>query len=349
MDEVTIVGAGFSALVARSLVDGPARVVSCETVPRGVSRRRNLEINKTLAESARSYGTLELDTFGATLHDRLIPGGNSKIWGGFVRTNDLPESLLKKLFARGVCLAELNLKVTGSCASLPLVCQWQDNRGNILDASKALGERESSYLVRFYREGEHLSLVLDDGVNTSVVHTKKLILAVGVVQLLDLMYRSGFFVEGDEVSLTEFEYRLGWRLTLRPELFEASALTIRYQLARALLHYLGVQSASNLLRLLRWVPLYVEQVFGPTRGEANFKLSEGRIVSLPLNPPNFGDSIHYNNLRVNGEPIDTLLSRVSERVLGVGMPFVSQQSPGPISNDIVLNAYKKLNATEVKV
>ena len=57
---------------------------------------------------------------------------------------------------------------------------------------------------------------------------------------------------------------------------------------------------------------------------------------------NFGQSIHYCNLRINKIPINQLLKKIHPNIYGIGMPFVDQDMPGPISNDILLDAVNKI-------
>ena len=60
------------------------------------------------------------------------------------------------------------------------------------------------------------------------------------------------------------------------------------------------------------------------------------------NPKTFGHSIHYCNLRINKTPMDKFLKDINPNILGLGMAFVNQKSPGPISNDIIIDIIKKI-------
>ena len=56
---------------------------------------------------------------------------------------------------------------------------------------------------------------------------------------------------------------------------------------------------------------------------------------------NFGQSIHYCNLRINKIPINQIMKKIHPNIYGIGMSFIDQDVPGPISNDIILDSYKK--------
>jgi hypothetical protein len=49
-------------------------------------------------------------------------------------------------------------------------------------------------------------------------------------------------------------------------------------------------------------------------------------------------------MRINGQNINDFLSNISTNLTGIGMAFVRQLAPGPISNDILVDAANKLSA-----
>ena len=54
-------------------------------------------------------------------------------------------------------------------------------------------------------------------------------------------------------------------------------------------------------------------------------------------------SAHYCNLRINKIPINKFLKKINPNIFGLGMSFIDQKIPGPISNDIILDVQKKIN------
>ena len=52
--------------------------------------------------------------------------------------------------------------------------------------------------------------------------------------------------------------------------------------------------------------------------------------------------MHYCNMRINKLNINNFLKRIDKNFIGIGMPFINQKLPGPISNEIVLDMMKKL-------
>ena len=47
-------------------------------------------------------------------------------------------------------------------------------------------------------------------------------------------------------------------------------------------------------------------------------------------------------MRINKLNINNFLKKFDKNLIGVGMPFVNQKIPGPISNEILLDMIKKI-------
>ena len=60
-------------------------------------RRKSIESNKLFSKKSLSYGNLRYKLNNIKLHDRLILGGSTGVWGGMVNTSTLPNYFLKIL------------------------------------------------------------------------------------------------------------------------------------------------------------------------------------------------------------------------------------------------------------
>jgi hypothetical protein len=47
-------------------------------------------------------------------------------------------------------------------------------------------------------------------------------------------------------------------------------------------------------------------------------------------------------MQINDIKVNDYLANINPRILGVGMSFIEQRNPGPISNDIISDALSKL-------
>jgi len=356
VDKTIIIGGGFSALMAKLLLgDRPLQVISAISKPKSDRtsasdqrsvRRPALEINKLLSPAkALSLGTLQNKLPKGLLHDRLAHGGNSQIWGGFCNAAHLSRELIELLASHHISLEPLCFTKTGSMSNLAGLSQLTQENGSILNAAHILDSSiTDAYVAKCCAPNpEYIEITL--GNQASPIISKQVILAVGTVQLIDLLYRSGIICDGDKLSLTEFEHNLRLITTLSPDQLPEDNCIIRYSLIRAIYHALGVQRIPSWLNRLK-LPFYVDQTFYSQSQELHVEISQGALHESPSSKARgheFGGSIHYCNLRVNGQDINSLLHRFHPHLVVLGMPAVKQVRPGPISNDIINDAALKIS------
>jgi len=122
-----------------------------------------------------------------------------------------------------------------------------------------------------------------------------------------------------------------------------NVVVIRYKLSRAIGHFLGIQYYSKFLRLFDFIPLSIDQCFYKKKINYKLLLKDGELIEKNNSKScnNFGQSIHYCNLRINNIPINQIIKKIHPNIYGIGMSFINQDIPGPISNDIILDSYKK--------
>ena len=91
------------------------------------------------------------------------------------------------------------------------------------------------------------------------------------------------------------------------------------------------------LKILKGIDLFVK------KGECiSIVGSSGAGKSTLLQIIGTLDLASQGKLLIDNVDIDTFLSKISKNIIGAGMPFVKQNKPGPISNDIVNNIFKKM-------
>ena len=154
--------------------------------------------------------------------------------------------------------------------------------------------------------------------------------------------------EGDVIEFSEFKYSLKFKF-FNSELSNKEVI-IRYHFSRALGHLLGIQSYTKYLKFFKFVPFYVDQNF--YKEKKVYKLSIKNNIVKEKNSQNFlklkfGESIHYCNMKINGVDINSYLSKIHKNIKGIGTSFIDQQTPGPISNDIILNILKKIQTKKI--
>jgi len=345
VSNITIIGGGFTASVAKLIIANPCNIITPKCLKYvAISRRKSLEINKMFSIKSFSSGSLKFNLKNINLHDRLSFGGNSKIWGGFVNLAYVPASFIRKLQANKIIAKPLTFDDTGSISNIPQLAQLQDYSGIIYDATYLLNVTEDAYLESFFVEGNRIGLNLNSMGVTKTVFTEKLILCLGTVQLLDLLYRSGFLSQVKTVELTEFSYKLKLKLTISSKKFSDNCTVIRFHLARAFCHLLGIQRNLSFFNFFKLFPIYIEQHFSYPAIKCMLEFNNGVFFNSVTENKflKFGESIHYCNLHINGDSANQFVAKISPNIIGLGMSFVNQYEPGPISNDIINDALSRL-------
>ena len=143
------------------------------------------------------------------------------------------------------------------------------------------------------------------------------------------------------LSLSEYKHKFNLSFSKKIIKNDNRDCIIKYDFLRCLKHYLGFQKSLDHIKLP--LPIYIDQLFSNKKQSIKLDLdcNSGKISSK-TRTINFGNSIHYCNLFIDNININDYLLKISKDIVGVGMPFVDQKKPGPISNDIVNDIYNKL-------
>lgn len=346
--EIVIVGTGFSGMLAHLILQSSAAVFGVDKVSNSYLSKQSFNFNKLFGVKSYSYTMLKNKLTFSLMHDRLVHGGNGTIWGGFIRFSSLIKKNLNIFNNVGIFFIPLNYKKTGSSSLDKSVFQLQMESGETLNPWKIFSGAENAFLERFEilpnsRIRLHWSNLYDRSAeNVKVSECDKLILAVGVVQFIDLLYRSGILKDDDYLELDEFKYSLGISTKISPDYERYCSIKIGF--FRALFHYLGIQKYPIFFSILdRYNPIVFQQVFSKKKTSRKFLIKNGALTEESYcNKEIFGRSIHYCNLKINGVNANKFLAEISIKILGLGMAFVDQKMGGPISTDIFEDAIRKL-------
>jgi len=216
MDKTIIIGGGFSALSCQILLKNKPLIItpiSRELNIKKLLRRKKIEVNKLFATKAFSYGSLKINLFKTKFHDRLDIGGNSNIWGGLIKANLIPNYVLDKFKKRGINFTKISYATTGSISNSEDVYQISD-KNRILNSKNRFSTITDGYLstISVRNKGIKLEVLLLKNKIYKKIYCKKIILAIGAIQLLDLLYRSKLLKNNDKITLEEFSYRLRFRI-----------------------------------------------------------------------------------------------------------------------------------------
>jgi len=342
-----VVGSGFSAAITKIFLGKDSKIIGFKKKNlfkyKNFFRRKTLDINKFFSKKTVSYGSLIFKLNKGKLHDRLISGGNSTIWGGHINLRKLTKQITS-FFEKKAKFIKLNYDKTGTTTNDKNIHQLQTYSGNILNSNNILKKIENGYILSFFIKKKKIYIKLINQKNNKInqIQVNKLFLCIGTIQFLDLLYRSQFLKNGDLIEHSEYHHK--YKISnIYSKLPRGNVTVIRYKLSRAIGHFLGVQYYSKFLRLLDFIPLSIDQCFYKKKINYKLLLKNGEFIEKNNSKlcDNFGQSIHYCNLRINKIPINQIMKKIHPNIYGIGMSFIDQDVPGPISNDIILDSYKK--------
>ncbi len=351
-----IVGGGFSAFIAKTFFKKSSQIYFPENHSflriRSFFKAPSYKVKKIFSTSLMPYVNLTPKLKFVSLHAHQLKGGNTNIWGGFINIKKLPTNFQKLLNDLNISTVKINQNSTGSSSNNPHIYQLQMNSGHILNVSKYLISDKSLFLHSISVKNKIIELFFLSPKNPNVkkiIYAKKVIIAVGVVDLIDLLFRSKMINDPCCIELSEYSYSRNLALFkfANSPFQNTRKLIFRFNILRALCHMLGIQKTLPFNWLFNLLPFYVEQHFYDPKKKMQIDIKSGNLVDKTIVKSNrkkfiFGRSIHYCDLKINGKNINNFLKDIHPGLIGLGMAFVKQKEPGPISNDIVIDALKKL-------
>ncbi len=345
--KLIIIGTGFTGFSLKLLLGDKATVYGTNGFT--AYKNNSFKFNKIMGVKAYSNTTLLNNFNKIRLHDRLIHGGNASIWGGFFNLTNSNVKAIKLLKENGIKLVPLSWKDTGSNSTIKSLCQLQNINNEIFNPGKKITNEKNFFLKSFIvnENGSIYINLFDYGVNkTTTLNADKLFLAVGVVQLIDILYRSKYLYDLDVIELEEYSTKYKFVINLNSKIDISKLSKIRFKFFRALLHYLGIQKYHKIFSFMdNFIPFYIEQIFLYDKKYCKFIINNGVLSEVSIDNGNtFGNSIHYCNMKVNGVRISEFLKKISPNISGFGMAFVEQKNPGPISNDILNHIIMELKS-----
>ena len=350
-----IIGSGFSAFVLNFFLNKEALIITTSVnLLKGYPKRNNLTYYlKLFSIKFSSFGNYSFNLYNSNLHDTLIHGGNTNFWGGICNIKKIkaPAEKLKSVMS----FKKISINKTGSVSNDQYLNQMQkkDSRdGSIFNCSKYFKKKIYGHLVKFKCiNKETVEIKVKKKNKIEKFFCKNLILAVNTTQLLEILINSNILKDEDYISLDEhkFETKVSVNKNLKFKLNQATFIT--YSISGIIKHALGLQKNFNryLFQLFNYLPFYYHQIFYKKKIKAIYKVNEKNKniteVKLKTNK-NFGNSIHYFNMKINNKKLEKKIKFFNKRVFGVSSPFIEYAEAGPISNFLINQSYnlaKKLN------
>ena len=343
--KLLFIGTGFSALVFQILNKNKDIIfISSENILfkkkkyHFFNRRKSLENHRKLfTKYFASYGSIKINLGkNSILHDSLLDGGSTNMWGGVIKFNLFYKKLKKKY--NQLQINPLSFENNGSISNLKNIYQIRDEKSTILNTKKFFLKKIIGYVLNFkkYQSGFKVKYINSKG-KIEYIGCSKIIFGVSFIQFLDILVRSNYIKENYQISLDEYKMKYFLRFCKKFKFNNKFNFIIKYNLAGIINHFFGTQK-KYFLNYCKKIPIFLEQVFFNKKNTLflNLFLNQRKlIIQNSSESLSFGNSIHYCNLKIDNIPANIFLKKISKNLIGVSMPFVKQNRPGPISDDIV--------------
>ncbi|MBM3206773.1 MAG: hypothetical protein FJZ43_04085 [Candidatus Staskawiczbacteria bacterium] len=351
MIENIIVGGGFSALSAKLALGSTASfsILSHTLIKKNnlnLRRVRDFEVNKIFQNFAYSYAYFGNSEKNLYFHDRMIMGGHSNIWGGFIDKSTLSPEILKSLADMGIILSPINNETCYSSSSKG-VHQLRDVNNKILDVKNFLTPDYDGHLVSLSFNGSFYRLGYIDNISgdLKILFSKKVILCMGLIQTLNFIIKN--YNRDLVFALSEHNHSIGFKFSKKVEKI-GDGFVMYYSLFSAMRHFLGIKNRLYFLdSFSNLFPIFIRQKYSDELSHLQFRFvkdSRGNLLLKRISGPEvFGTSIHYFNLRINNFSLDDFFKEYFPGIVFLGAGSIKNCNPGPISNYILNDAFEKLS------
>ena len=342
MDRVAIIGSGFTGFILyqrlkkyNPYVISPNKFFIKDNY---FLRNNDFEINKFFSEKAFSFNNQIFELHNIRLHDRLIFGGNSNIWGGFCNISHFNKKIFEFFKKRKIYLNNINFDLNGCSSNINTIKQFNDVNGNILRVRKNIKNYIDGFVTHFEEKGRivKLKILKRDLNNKFFLVTKnfnKVFISVSIPQLISLLKNSNIIKNDDIISFSEFKYDYSLRFFCNYD--KKKIVRIYYNFFGIIKHFFNLK----LKFFLNFIPIYLVQNFYYKRNIAKIKNIKDNIFKEIYSRKNFGKSIHVNDLKINNSKLSKILDK---KVKIFGPAGLKQKKPGPISNDIVSDIMNRI-------
>lgn len=352
MVDTLIIGGGLSALSAKLAIGDTAdlRILSHpdkDAYKYEINRSRCFEINKLFQKHASSLASFSISNKNLHLYDRAMLGGHSRVWGGFVDTEFLNKKILAKFRRLGINFESVNHMDHSYKSNHKFVSQMSSG-SKIMDAGRMLLPDYFGHLISIDRNNGVNKVIYKKSSNSSpeFIYAKRVILCLGIVQTLNFIINN-MKSDGIIFSLSEHEHSIKLQLRMNRKICN-DGFIMDYSIVAAIKHFLGIRSrSSNLAVLGTLIPLFVRQKFSNNLRTCKFffkeKLQNSYVIESISKLHKFGTSIHSFNLKINDIPLDDYFAVHFPGIINIGASSIKKCKPGPISNYIIIDAFKKLS------
>lgn len=338
MKEYLIIGSGFSSYLFSSNIKNKKYQI---IAPRLINKEfYNLRKNKFISNKILNKKSISVSNISYNIsnkiifHDFLLDGGCSNIWGGVINLKLIKNYFYIKSLISNFKFIKLSFNNTNTSSNNKNLYQITNKKNEIASFKQAPKKFIDGYLINFNVQKNYIECNYYSFKKKKIITTKckKLILATGILQLINILISSGYIMNGYKLSLEEYLHF--FKISFNDQI-KSNDLIVKYNFIGVLTHFFGYQKkVSNFFKYLSFLPIFVNQIFKKKKIKITF-IYKNNLIFSSYNAK-FGSSAHYNNFKINNVNINSFLKKKTKNLVHViSMPATKQIQPGPISNDII--------------
>ena len=183
------------------------------------------------------------------MHDRLILGGNTTIWGGHISFRNITKK--KKILAKNKISFKNFPLMKQDPFQMKEIFSNYNLKKSILDVKDIPIRIQNGFINNIQIQKGKLYINVFINKNTiKKIRVNKLFLCIGSTQTIDLLYRSKLLKDNDIIELSEFHHK--FKIKKFNSSLDKKSIVIRYHISRALGHLFGIQ----LFKILKYLNLF---------------------------------------------------------------------------------------------
>ena len=242
-----IVGTGFSAFVFNFFLKKECLVItSKQKFTNHLPVRTNLnQFLKPFSKKFESFGGHKFSLFHSSLHDTLIDGGNTNLWGGICNIARIKN--LIRLFDKTISFKKISISDTGSSSNNDNLYQMQNLKVTmeISLTAKFFKNKIYGHLVKFKALNKNLIELKVQRKKLETLQCKNLILAVNTVQLIELLINLKIITNNDKISIEDYKFKTRITFFKKIDIEKNIKLILSYSVSGIIKHALGIQKNFN--------------------------------------------------------------------------------------------------------
>lgn len=239
-----IIGSGFSSFILTQFIKKNYLIITTdsELIKKYPKRSKLTKHLKLFSKKFKSYGKINFKLKKSILHDTLIHGGNTNVWGGICNIEKIKQQI--KILQKILFFKNINIKETGSFSNNIHLRQIQPiyrKKGQIFNCSNYFKKIKIGHLVAIKSLNNNLLKIFIKTKKNETFYCRNLILAINFTQLVEVLFNSKIIKDKDLITLNEHKFYTTISFTKNLKNYKKNSLILSYSLSGMIKHAIGIQ------------------------------------------------------------------------------------------------------------